>query len=151
MTETRFYEPGRLSSPFKPLFSLTPCGGSCKFLQGGLCRRKIVFSSFSVVKDFWNVTIFGTGASSIPEATPFATPTHLLPPGNPYCVSTVVEFLVTSTNFTITTPTQRVSFPPLLAELFRNLGITVYLDMLEFVTSSKIPVDTDKAIDIITY
>ena len=63
-----------------------------------LCRRKIVFSSFSVVKDFWNVTIFGTGASSIREATPFATPTHFLPPGNPYCVSTVVEFLITYIN-----------------------------------------------------
>ena len=71
------------------------------FLQipaGDLCRRKIVFTSFSVVKDFWNVTIFGTGASSIREATPFATPTHFLPPGNPYCVSTVVEFLITYIN-----------------------------------------------------
>ena len=58
---------------------------------------------------------------------------------------------LTSTNFTITAPTQCVSFPPLLAELFRNLGITVYLDMLKFVTSSKIPVDTDKTVDIITH
>ena len=49
-------------------------------------------------KGFLNVTIFGTGASSIREATPFATPTHFLPPGNPYCVSTVVEFLITYIN-----------------------------------------------------
>ena len=93
----------------------------------GSLQKKIVFSSFSVVKDFLNVTIFGTGASSIREATPFATPTHFVPPGNPYCVSTVVGFLITYiNNFTTTTPPQCVSFPPLLAELFRNLGITVY-------------------------
>ena len=42
--------------------------------------------------------IFGTGASSIREATPLATSTHFLPPGNPYCVSTVVEFLITYIN-----------------------------------------------------
>ena len=81
------------SSDFQWLFQIP---------AGDLCRRKIVFSSFAVVKDFWNVTIFGTGASSIPEsdpeATPFATPTHFLPPGNPYCVSTVVEFLITYIN-----------------------------------------------------
>ena len=57
-------------------------------------RRLFIFGC----KGLWNVTIFGTRASCIREATPFATPTHFLPPGNPYCVSTVVEFLITYIN-----------------------------------------------------
>ena len=66
-------------------------------------------------------------------------------------ILTELVLSLTSTNFTITTPTQCVSFPPLLAEVFRNQGITVYLDMLKFATSSKIPVDTDKVVDIIAH
>ena len=82
-----------------PCTSLQPVYNDCPNIYWNFKERMVRSLLFIFGrKGFLNVTIFGTGASSIREATPFATPTNFLPPSNPYCVSTVVEFLITHIN-----------------------------------------------------